>query len=201
MVDVGGQRSERRKWIHCFENVTSIIFLVALSEYDQILFESENEVRSRDCINCIIHFIQQISQISYHFRIVWRNQKLYLKPSSLIRGSSIRPLFFSLTKKICSKRKLCIHTWLITSQSMMVSYADSLLKWILAICYIAICTYRSFLYKSTTGPQRDAIAAREFILRMFVDLNPDSEKIIYSHFTCATGEFKESNLFLTAIFN
>ncbi|XP_035207371.1 guanine nucleotide-binding protein subunit alpha-11-like [Stegodyphus dumicola] len=43
MVDVGGQRSERRKWIHCFENVTSIIFLVALSEYDQILFESDNE--------------------------------------------------------------------------------------------------------------------------------------------------------------
>ena len=46
MVDVGGQRSERRKWIHCFENVTSIIFLVALSEYDQILFESDNEVGS-----------------------------------------------------------------------------------------------------------------------------------------------------------
>ena len=45
MVDVGGQRSERRKWIHCFENVTSIIFLVALSEYDQVLFESENEVK------------------------------------------------------------------------------------------------------------------------------------------------------------
>lgn len=44
MVDVGGQRSERRKWIHCFENVTSIMFLVALSEYDQLLFESENEV-------------------------------------------------------------------------------------------------------------------------------------------------------------
>lgn len=44
MVDVGGQRSERKKWIHCFENVTSIVFLVALSEYDQILFESETEV-------------------------------------------------------------------------------------------------------------------------------------------------------------
>uniref|UniRef100_A0A3B4YW02 Guanine nucleotide-binding protein subunit alpha n=1 Tax=Stegastes partitus TaxID=144197 RepID=A0A3B4YW02_9TELE len=45
MVDVGGQRSERRKWIHCFENVTSIIFLVALSEYDQVLVECDNEVR------------------------------------------------------------------------------------------------------------------------------------------------------------
>ncbi|KAF4796472.1 hypothetical protein TURU_083911 [Turdus rufiventris] len=45
MVDVGGQRSERRKWIHCFENVTSIMFLVALSEYDQVLVESDNEKR------------------------------------------------------------------------------------------------------------------------------------------------------------
>lgn len=44
MVDVGGQRSERRKWIHCFENVTSIMFLVALSEYDQVLVESQSEV-------------------------------------------------------------------------------------------------------------------------------------------------------------
>ena len=44
MVDVGGQRSERRKWIHCFENVTSIMFLVALSEYDQTLLECGTEV-------------------------------------------------------------------------------------------------------------------------------------------------------------
>ena len=41
MVDVGGQRSERRKWIHCFEHVTSVMFLVALSEYDQTLVESD----------------------------------------------------------------------------------------------------------------------------------------------------------------
>ena len=44
MFDVGGQRSERRKWIHCFENVTSIMFLAVLSEYDQVLIESNNEV-------------------------------------------------------------------------------------------------------------------------------------------------------------
>ncbi len=30
MFDVGGQRSERKKWIHCFENVTTILFLVAI---------------------------------------------------------------------------------------------------------------------------------------------------------------------------
>ncbi|XP_062268788.1 guanine nucleotide-binding protein subunit alpha-11-like isoform X2 [Platichthys flesus] len=50
MVDVGGQRSERKKWIHCFENVTSIIFLAALSEYDQVLYENPDENRLRESL-------------------------------------------------------------------------------------------------------------------------------------------------------
>jgi len=41
MFDVGGQRSERKKWIHCFEGVTAIIFCVALSDYDLVLTEDE----------------------------------------------------------------------------------------------------------------------------------------------------------------
>ena len=44
LFDVGGQRSERKKWIHCFEAVTSIIFCVALSEYDQVLLEASGTV-------------------------------------------------------------------------------------------------------------------------------------------------------------
>lgn len=45
LFDVGGQRSERKKWIHCFEAVTSIIFCVALSEYDQVLLEESGQNR------------------------------------------------------------------------------------------------------------------------------------------------------------
>ena len=45
MFDVGGQRSERKKWIHCFESVTSIIFCTALSEYDQVLLEAKEQAR------------------------------------------------------------------------------------------------------------------------------------------------------------
>ena len=51
-----------------------------------------------------------------------------------------------------------------------------------------------------SGPQKDAIAAREFILRMFVDLNPDTEKIIYSHFTCATGNYLKIMIFYMLFF-
>jgi hypothetical protein len=39
MYDVGGQKNERKKWIHCFEDVTAVIFVAAISEYDQNLFE------------------------------------------------------------------------------------------------------------------------------------------------------------------
>ena len=41
IVDVGGQRSERKKWIHCFEDVTAILFFVALSAYDLGLREEQ----------------------------------------------------------------------------------------------------------------------------------------------------------------
>jgi len=42
ICDVGGQRSERRKWIHFFDSVTAVIFVVALSSYDEVTFEDEN---------------------------------------------------------------------------------------------------------------------------------------------------------------
>ncbi|KAJ3673653.1 hypothetical protein LUZ60_005645 [Juncus effusus] len=45
LYDVGGQRNERRKWIHLFEGVSSVIFCAAISEYDQTLFEDETKNR------------------------------------------------------------------------------------------------------------------------------------------------------------
>ncbi|XP_072517271.1 guanine nucleotide-binding protein subunit alpha-14-like [Salminus brasiliensis] len=50
IVDVGGQKSERRKWIHCFENVTSLIFLASLSEYDQLLEENNRDNRMEESL-------------------------------------------------------------------------------------------------------------------------------------------------------
>ncbi|ORX69819.1 guanine nucleotide-binding protein subunit alpha [Basidiobolus meristosporus CBS 931.73] len=50
MLDVGGQRSERKKWIHCFENVTAIVFMVAISEYDQTLIEDETVNRMQEAL-------------------------------------------------------------------------------------------------------------------------------------------------------
>lgn len=51
MFDVGGQRNERKKWIHCFEDVTAVIFVAAISEYDQVLFEDETTNRMVEALN------------------------------------------------------------------------------------------------------------------------------------------------------
>jgi len=48
--DVGGQRNERRKWIHCFDGVHAVIFIVALSEFDQSLWEDGTANRMEDSI-------------------------------------------------------------------------------------------------------------------------------------------------------
>ncbi|KAJ7244613.1 heterotrimeric G-protein alpha subunit, GPA2-like protein [Mycena haematopus] len=50
MVDVGGQKSERRKWIHCFQDVTSILFVVSLSGYDQCLVEDRDANQMQDAM-------------------------------------------------------------------------------------------------------------------------------------------------------
>ncbi|KAM7008943.1 guanine nucleotide-binding protein subunit alpha-12a [Tautogolabrus adspersus] len=51
MVDVGGQRSQRQKWFQCFDGITSILFMVSSSEYDQVLMENRTTNRLVESMN------------------------------------------------------------------------------------------------------------------------------------------------------
>ena len=50
-VDVGGQRSERRKWLNCFDNVKAIIYVVNLAGYCKVLFEDKAVNRMHESLN------------------------------------------------------------------------------------------------------------------------------------------------------
>jgi guanine nucleotide-binding protein subunit alpha len=49
MVDAGNRRIAQEKVIHCFQDVTNIIFVVSLSGYDQCLYEDDSVVREGLC--------------------------------------------------------------------------------------------------------------------------------------------------------
>jgi guanine nucleotide-binding protein G(i) subunit alpha len=94
LFDVGGQRSrrsERKKWIHCFENVTALVFLVSLSEYDQMLYEDESVVRP----SFFLHFLSLILSPRIECKKLFDsicNSRWFVK-TSIVRSFSSFPLY------------------------------------------------------------------------------------------------------------
>jgi len=87
MVDVGGQRGERRKWVHCFQDVNCVLYCMSLSEYDQSLMEDENVNRMgesltlfEEVINC--NWFQKCSIILFMNKCDLLKAKLPISPLS-----------------------------------------------------------------------------------------------------------------------
>lgn len=87
MYDVGGQRNERKKWIHCFEDVTAVIFVVGLSEYDQMLYEQADQNRMIEALQL--------------FQEIVNNQ--FFKSSSMILFLNKKDLFETKVMKVAIK--------------------------------------------------------------------------------------------------
>ncbi|CAH7669927.1 guanine nucleotide binding protein, alpha [Phakopsora pachyrhizi] len=87
VFDVGGQRSERKKWIHCFENVNVLIFFVAINEYDQVLYEDESVNRMAEAATlfdsiCNSQWFRQTQMILFFNKIDLFKVKLSTSPLS-----------------------------------------------------------------------------------------------------------------------
>lgn len=70
ICDVGGQRSERRRWIHCFDNVQGVLFVAAINEYDQVLEEDGRTNRLHEALNvfeevCNSRFFEETAMILF----------------------------------------------------------------------------------------------------------------------------------------
>lgn len=50
LVDIGGQKNERKHWEGCFSHLNYVIFVQALSEFDQVLFEDKITSRVADSL-------------------------------------------------------------------------------------------------------------------------------------------------------
>lgn len=139
MIDVGGQRSERRKWIHAFEGVKAVIFLTAINEYDQVclllfctflvlsLYFKNTCLISKYTISQhvwkFIYFISILKNRHYlrmRMRTGWRRVWLFLRQSSAILGLLRRHPSCSWTRLICLTRRLWNLILATTSLSIQV---------------------------------------------------------------------------------
>ncbi|KAI9256912.1 putative Gpa2-guanine nucleotide-binding protein alpha-2 subunit [Sporodiniella umbellata] len=85
MFDVGGQRSERKKWIHCFDSVTAILFVVAISGYDQCLAEDRASNQMHEALmlfdtTCNSHWFTKTSMILLLNKIDIFKKKINVSP-------------------------------------------------------------------------------------------------------------------------
>ena len=88
LIDVGGQRSERKKWIHCFQDVTAIIFCVGLSAYDQLLAEDEETNRMLESLKlfdsiCNNPFFSKTSMILFLNKKDLFEEKIAISPLTI----------------------------------------------------------------------------------------------------------------------
>lgn len=87
MMDVGGQRSERKKWIHCFDNVTAVLFVVAISGYDQCLVEDRDSNQMHESLMlfdaiCNSPWFINTSMILFFNKIDIFKEKIHVSPVS-----------------------------------------------------------------------------------------------------------------------
>lgn len=78
IFDVGGQRTERRRWAHLFQEVTAVIFVAAISEYDQVLMEDED-------VNRITESLSLFDEIVHSQWFVNVSIMLFLNKSDLFK--------------------------------------------------------------------------------------------------------------------
>ncbi|KAI9301400.1 heterotrimeric G-protein alpha subunit (G-alpha, GPA2) [Cunninghamella echinulata] len=96
LIDVGGQRSERKKWLHYFENVTAILFVVALSGYDQCLIEDHDSNQMHEALMlfntiCNSRWFKKTSMILLLNKIDIFQKKIATKPISTHFGDYTGP--------------------------------------------------------------------------------------------------------------
>jgi len=140
IFDVGGQRNERKKWIHCFEGVTAVIFVASLSSYNEVLLEDENVIVMQEEINLFDSIC---------------NSRWFLD-TAFILFLNKRDLFEEKFKKNKIPLTQCFDDY---------------------------------------NGGSDYESAMSFIKKKYMARNQNTQKQIYTHFTCATDKDNVMSLF------
>jgi len=77
LVDVGGQRNERKKWIHCFDQISCVVFVVNLNGYNRVLFEDEEQNRLLEDLACFEQIVNLANFKDTPFCLIFNFRDLF----------------------------------------------------------------------------------------------------------------------------
>mmetsp|Transcript_21643 Transcript_21643/g.38217 ORF Transcript_21643/g.38217 Transcript_21643/m.38217 type:complete len:387 (-) Transcript_21643:165-1325(-) len=157
MFDVGGQRNERKKWIHCFDDVTAVIFVAAINEYDQVLYEDQTMNRMDEAV---ILFDEICN--SPHFKTT--SMILFLNKKDLFR-EKLAQVPFRIDEDPNDPY----------SEPRYTDFAGP---------HVQPLTKSA--QPGTPEFEECFEAAKRYILQLFLNRNKNKGKEIYHHVTCAT---------------
>jgi GTPase SAR1 family protein len=89
VIDVGGQRNERKKWIHCFDGVTVVIFVVSLSEFDQKCYEDDTTNRLQESLHLFEETINNKWFINTPFLLYMNKMDLFKEKCETVDLSTV----------------------------------------------------------------------------------------------------------------
>lgn len=176
-VDVGGQRSQRQKWIKCFDSVTSIIFFVASSEYDQVLVEDKNINRLFESLN-IFDFVVNNRLFSHVSMILFLNKCDILKQKidrsnghvskvkDVITGSRNTDSSDETDTNDCQSKQM-------SSESTAIDLCDS--------NHANISHY----LPDYTGDPYDVEEVKKYLIKLFCSVQRLPHKSLFTHCTTA----------------
>lgn len=92
-IDIGGQRSQRLKWMRCFHNVRAVVFVVALSDFDEVLLEDSKTSRFHESLAVFTELVNSSLCRDLPFIIVFNKIDMLAQKMRRLRLSDFFPHF------------------------------------------------------------------------------------------------------------
>lgn len=106
MLDVGGQKSERRKWVHCFEDISGILFVASLTSYNEKMWEEDDKNRMEDSVQ-LFHQICNSRWFRRSSIILFLNKMDLFKKRIKDVPLNVCPLFEDMDENKANDKDIC----------------------------------------------------------------------------------------------
>lgn len=132
VIDVGRQRSERKKWIHCFEELNAVVFVVDIAAWDQTLFENEAVNRTEEDLTLFESIVNSPWHTKSHFILLFTKMD---KLEAKVKKVPLKNLFPDIgedgdsiegVKSYIERRFLALQRWWRGERQIEVVYTSIL---------------------------------------------------------------------------